>query len=148
MKVILLQDVKGLGKAEDIVEVSDGYANNYLFKKQLAVRSTPQALNDVKMKRRALEAKAKQSLDQAKADGERLSGKMYTLSLKAGSEGKLYGAVTPMDVANLLAEDGFSVDRRTIGFKEPVRTLGIHDLTVKLHNEVTVPIQLNVVAAD
>lgn len=145
MKVVLLQDVKKLGKAGDVCEVSPGYANNFLFKKELAAPLSKDALNVVKTRQRAEEAKAEQALDQAQAWAAKLKDKIFTLKIKSGAEGKLYGAVTAMDVAELLKKEGFDVDRRHIQFKEQIKTAGLHDVTVRLHTDVTAPFVVNVV---
>ncbi|HHU12258.1 MAG TPA: 50S ribosomal protein L9 [Clostridiaceae bacterium] len=146
MKVVLLEDVKGLGSAGDVCEVSPGYATNFLYKKKLAMPLSKDALNEVTTRQRAEKAKAEKAKEQAEAWGNQLKGRIFTLTLKGGAEGKLYGAVTAMDVAQLLAEEGFTVDKRHIQFKEAVKTTGLHDLTVRLHADVQVPIVLNVVA--
>lgn len=146
MKVVLLEDVKGLGKAGEICEVSPGYATNFLFRRKLATELSKNALNEVQTKQRAEAAKAKQAKDQAEAWSKKLKGQIFTLKLKAGAEGKLYGAVTTADVAKLLEQEGFSVDKRNIQLKDAIKTAGLHDISVKLHTDVNVPIVLNVVA--
>jgi len=102
MKVILLTEVKGLGKADDVVEVNDGYARNLLFKKSLALEATPVNLNAIKLKKGSLAEKARRELLEAKENGKKLSDQRITLTMKSGEGGRLYGAVTAMDIAAIL----------------------------------------------
>ena len=146
MKVILLQDVKGHGKADDIVEVNDGYARNFLFKKNLALEATPANLNSVKNKKKAEAAKAARNLEEAKEVGAKLKDKIFSLPAKSGEGGRLYGAITSMDIANLLEKEGYKVDKRNINFKQQIKNLGDFEAEVKLHQQVTVKIGIKVVA--
>ncbi len=144
MKVILLQEVKGLGKTDDIVEVNDGYARNLLFKKNLALEATPANLNTVKLKRGAQAEKARRELVEAKETGARLNGKHFTLVMKSGEGGRLYGAVTAMDIAGALAAGGFTVDKKNVVIKNPIKSIGSFEVSVKLHTEVTVTVMIDV----
>jgi len=144
MKVILLQEVKGLGKTDDIVEVNDGYARNLLFKKNLALEATPANLNTVKLKRGAQAEKARRELIEAKETGAKLSGQHFTLPMKSGEGGRLYGAVTAMDVASALAAAGFSVDKKNVVIKNPIKAVGSFEISIKLHTEVTVTVMIDV----
>ncbi|MDI9498034.1 MAG: 50S ribosomal protein L9 [Bacillota bacterium] len=146
MKVVLLQDVPKLGKKDQVVEVAAGYARNYLFRRNLAIEATSEALNVVATRRRAEEAKADQALTKARETGAEISGRTFTIRMKCGSSGRLYGALTAMDVAAALAEAGFEIDRRGIDIKNPLREIGITDVSLKLHPEVTVPIKIEVLA--
>ena len=146
MKVILLQDVKGHGKADDIVEVNDGYARNFLFKKDLALEATPANLNSVKNKKKAEAAKSARELEDARKVGETLNNKIFTLPVKCGEGGRLYGAITSMDVAAALEKEGYSVDKRNINFKTQIKNLGDFEADVKLHPKVTVKIGVKVTA--
>ncbi len=146
MKVVLLQDVPKLGKKNEVVEVAAGYARNYLFRRKLAVEATSTALNVVETRRRAEEAKADQALAKAREIGAEVSGRTFTIHMKCGSGGRLYGALTAMDVAAALAEAGFEIDRRGVDIKSPLREIGITDVSLKLHPEVTVPIRIEVLA--
>ena len=147
MKVILLQDVKNLGKADQIVEVSDGYANNMLIRRKLAMEATPANLNTVKTRKNARAARAERERDEAKETAEVLKDKTFTLEIKCGEGGKLYGAVTAIDVAAVMAKDGFAVDRRGIAIPSPIKSLGSHKVYVKLHADVTVQVTIDIVAA-
>lgn len=146
MKVVLLQDVKGLGKAGEVCDVSPGYATNFLFKKKLATQLSKNALNEVETKKRAEAAKAKQAKDQAEAWAKKLKGQIFTLPVKSGAEGKLYGAVTAMDVAAVLKKEGYDIDKRNISFGDAIKTAGLHDVSIRIHTDVTVQIVVNVVA--
>lgn len=146
MKVILLQDVKGLGKTDDIVEVSDGYARNLLFRKNLALESTPANLNTIKLRKGSQAEKSRRELEEAKANGALLSGRHVVLEMKAGEGGRLYGAVTAMDVASALAKDGFHVDKKNVIIKNPIKAVGSFEVSLKLHTEVLTTIMVDVKA--
>ncbi len=146
MKVILLEDVKSLGKADDIVNVNDGYARNFLFKKNLALEATASNLNSVKNRKKAENARAAQKLEDAKVSAAKLEGKTFTLPVKCGEGGRLYGAVTAMDIAGALEKQGFEVDKRGINIKQAIKALGSFDVEVKLHSDVTAKITVQVVA--
>lgn len=144
MKVILLEDVKGLGKANDIVEVSDGYARNFLYKKNLALESTPSNMNAIKLKKGSLAEKARRELAEAQETGRMLSGQAVTLEMKTGEGGRLYGAVTAMDIAAALAKKGYKVDKKQITIKNPIKMIGTCEVGLRLHAEVTVNITVDV----
>lgn len=144
MKVVLLQDVKKLGKADDIVDVNDGYARNFLFKQKLAVEATKENLNEVKLRKRAEAVKAERALDDAKAMAEELEGKAFTMKMKAGAGGRLYGTLTAMDVAAALVAAGYDVDKRNITIETPLKNLGTARVKLKLHNEVTANVDIKV----
>lgn len=144
MKVILLENVKSVGKEDDIVEVNDGYARNFLIRRKLALEATPANLHDVKQRKQTQAAKAKREIEEAKKLASDLDNKTFTLSMKAGEGGKLYGAVTAMDVAALLKENGFIVDKRGINLKTTIKNIGTFTADLKLHNEVIVSINLKV----
>lgn len=144
MKVILLSDVKGLGKTDDIVEVSDGYARNFLFKKNCALEATPSNLNTIKNRKGALAERARRDLEEAKAAGSSLSGRRIVLPMKTGEGGRLYGAVTAGDIADALEKQGFKADKKNITMRSPMKTTGEYEASVKLHTEVTVSIVVEV----
>jgi len=147
MKVILLTEVKGLGKADDVVEVNDGYARNLLFKKNLALEATPNNMNAIKLKKGSLAEKARRELIDAKENGSRLSDKRITLEMKSGEGGRLYGAVTAMDISAALEKQGFKVDKKHIIIKNSIKSVGTFEVTVKLHQEVSVNITIDVKSA-
>lgn len=146
MKVILLADVKGLGKADDIVEVNDGYARNFLFKKNLALEATPTNLNAIKLKKGSLAEKSRRELIAAQEAGRTLAGQNITLEMKSGEGGRLYGAVTAMDVAAALEKKGYKIDKKQISIKNPIKMIGSCEVGLKLHPEVSVNITVDVVA--
>ncbi len=148
MKVILIKDVKGLGKVDAIVEVQDGYARNFLFKQNLALEATPANLNTVKTRKNAEAAKAVRERQQAVETGERLKGQVFTLAMKCGEGGRLYGAVTAMDVAAAMERQGMKVDKRDIKLPDHIKSCGLYEAEVRLHHDVTVKFQLNVVALE
>ena len=146
MKVILLEDVAKLGKRDDVVDVNPGYARNFLFRRKLAVEATPAAMNDVAMRRRAEAAKAENAREVAQEMGEALKGRTFTIMMKSGEGGRLYGTLTAMDIAAALLEQGFDVDRRNIVIHTPLKQVGSTGVTLKLHSEVAVPITIEVLS--
>ena len=123
MKVILLEDVKGLGKVDDIVEVHDGYARNFLFHKKLALEATPANLNVVKTRKTAEKARQARELAQAREIKASIDGQVITLPIKCGEGGRLYGSLTTMDIAAALDKAGHKVDKRGITIHSQVKTL-------------------------
>lgn len=144
MKVILLTEVKGLGKADDVVEVNDGYARNLLFKKNLALEATPVNMNSIKLKKGAQAEKARRELIEAKEVGKKLADQKLSVAMKSGEGGRLYGAVTAMDVAAALEKQGYKVDKKHIIIKNPIKSIGSFDVTLKLHPDVSVNISIEV----
>ena len=148
MKVILLEDVKGLGKADDIVEVNDGYARNFLFKKNMALESTPSNLNSIKIKKAAQAERARRHFEECKETGSKLAGQTFKLEMKAGEGGRLYGAVTALDIAAAVSKAGFVIDKKNLTIKNPIKAIGSYDVAVKLHTEVSVNIKVQVIAVE
>lgn len=146
MKVILIADVKGLGKADDVVEVSDGYARNMLFKKNLALEATPVNMNTIKMKKGAQAERARRELEDARTNAVKLDGKRFNVEVKSGEGGRLYGAVTAMDIAAAMEKEGFKVDKKNITIKSPIKFVGSFEVSVKLHTEVSVTVTIDVKA--
>jgi large subunit ribosomal protein L9 len=146
MEVILREDIKTLGRAGELVRVKPGYARNYLLPQGLAYEAT-----EGNKKRIAAESKARAARGQAeKAEAERiaaaLSAVSLTLSGKAGEEGKLFGSITAQDIADALAREGHTVDRRRIELEHPIKTLGSHAVVVRVHPEVHAEVRVSVVA--
>lgn len=149
MKVILLADVKGTGKKEEIVNVSDGYARNFLFPKKLAVEATPGASKEIERKK---EAERKREMERrAAADKKAMSlrGKVITVKAKCGAQGRLYGSVTGQEIADALnAQYQVAVDKRKIDMGDPIRTVGESEVVVKLYPEISAKMTVRVVAAE
>jgi large subunit ribosomal protein L9 len=147
MKLILTQEVSGLGTPGDVVEVKDGYARNYLVPRSLAVAWTKGGEKQVASIQKARTSREIKTLDEAQAVKARLEGKPVQLTAKAGQSGRLFGAVTPADIAAaVVAAGGPQLDRRKIELAQPVKSLGNHQLTVHLHEGVKAVVTLEVVA--
>lgn len=147
MKVILLADVKGKGKKDQIIDVSDGYARNFLFPKKLAAEADAKALGDAKNKEEARLRKIELEKAAAKELSEKLLGVVVKLTSKAGADGKIYGSITSSDIAEALKEQsGIEIDRRKIVLDKPIKAFGKYELDVKLYPEIVG--KINVVVAD
>ena len=145
MKVVLLKDVKNVGKRDDILTVSDGYARNFLFPQKLAAEATPGALKEIQRKRAAQDAREAELLAEAKQKAEALKGKVIALEVKCGEKGRLYGSVTSAEVAEALEKQhGIKVDKRKIDIGEPIRETGVRTITVRLLSGVSTSMQLDV----
>ena len=145
MKVVLLKDVKNVGKRDDILTVSDGYARNFLFPQKLAVEATPGALKEIERKRAAQDAREAEWLAEAKAKAETLRDKVIVLEVKCGEKGRLYGSVTAAEVADALEKQhGIKVDKRKIDIGDPIREVGVRPISVWLYSGVTTPMKLDV----
>lgn len=146
MKVILISDVGGLGSRGDMVEVKDGYANNYLIPKGLAVRSTKGKAREASQLAREKMVKADRGLYRAEEIAQSISGHTFETTAKAGEEGKLFGAITSRDIAGLLEKElSLEVDRKKIHLDEHIKTVGLHEARIKLHPQVEAIIHLKVV---
>ena len=145
MKVVLLKDVKNVGKRDDILTVSDGYARNFLFPQKLAAEATPGALKEIQRKRAAQDAREAEMLAEAKDKAAALKDKAITLEVKCGDKGRLYGSVTAAEVAEALEKQhGIKVDKRKIDIGEPIREIGERTISVWLYSGVTTPMKLDV----
>jgi len=145
MEVILREHVDNLGNRGEIVKVADGYARNYLLPRKLALPATDSNKKHVERERRILEAREAQEKGQAEALASRLAAVEIAIARRVGEADQLYGSVTSADITEFLKEKGFEVDRRKIIMPEPLRTLGDHDVPLKLHREVTVPLKVRIV---
>ncbi len=145
MKVVLLKDVKNVGKRDDILTVSDGYARNFLFPQKLAAEATPGALKEIQRKRAAQDAREAEMLAEAKDKAAALKDKVITLEVKCGEKGRLYGSVTAAEVADALEKQhGVKVDKRKIDIGDPIRETGMRTISVWLYSGVTTPMKLDV----
>ncbi len=146
MKVILREDLGGLGKRGDIVEVKEGYARNFLLPRHKAIPATDGAVNQAAAMRRARDLRDAQDRESAQAIASALVARTITITAKAGAEGRLYGSVTTADVAEAVAaQTNVTLDKRQLS-SEPIKALGTHTVTAKLHADVEFPITVEVVA--
>lgn len=145
MKVILLQDVKSLGKKDAIVEVSDGYGQNYLIPRKLAVVATAGNMNEVKQRKESLDNKAKKELEAAKEYAAKLNDKVVTIYAKVGENGKLFGAISNKDIQEAIKKQyGLDVDKKKIVLNEPIKTVGSHIVEIKLYTGVNAKITVKI----
>lgn len=145
MKVVLLKDVKNKGKKGEIVNVNDGYAQNYLIPNGLAISASSSAINEANQAKQASAYKEEQNVKNAKDMAEKLQGKEYTIKVKSGANGKIFGSVTNKEVTELLEKQGFIIDKKKIEV-DSIKSLGIYNVKIKLYVGVTTSIILNVVA--
>ncbi len=146
MKVILKEDIKGTGKRGDVIEVSDGYARNFLIKKGLAEAATPAAINEMKQKKTSEDFHKAENVKALKELAAQISGTGLTLAIRAGENGKTFGSVTTQHIASALAELGFDVDKKKVLLKDPIKSVGTYDVEVRLMEGVLSKIKVNVVA--
>ena len=148
MKVVLLQDVKGQGKKDQIVEVSDGYARNFLFPKKLAAVADAKVMNDIKNKEAAREYKIEQEKKAARETAAKLQSIVVKLKIQQGADGKFYGSVTTKDIGEALAaQHKIEIDRRKLQIKDPIKTFGAHAIEIKLYPEITGTVNIVVAQA-
>ena len=145
MKLILLEDVKSVGKKGDIVNKNDGYALNYHIHKKLAVEATKANMNDLELKKKAEEKRKKEELEEAKKIAEQLNDKVVKVSVKAGENGKVFGSVTNKEIADALAKQtGMDIDKKKISFDAPIKMVGRRIVKIKLHPQVTVELAVEI----
>ncbi|MDR1438926.1 MAG: 50S ribosomal protein L9 [Clostridiales bacterium] len=147
MKVILKEEVKGLGKKEDMVNVSDGYARNFLFPRGIAVEATKDNLNIMKTRKDAEKTKSDRERAHAESLAAKISGLELAIKCKAGAHAQLFGSITSKDIADeLKAKFGLDVDKKKIALDEPLKTLGEHIVGVRLHKGITAKLKVSVEA--
>ena len=145
MKVILLQDVKSLGKEGEIVNVNDGYARNFIIPKKLGVEANNKNLNDLKLKKSNEEKIAKENKEAAEKLAGELKAGQILLKIKVGEGGKAFGSVSAKEIAAAVKEQmGLDVDKKKIQLKETLKTLGTHNVPIKLHPEVTAELKVEI----
>ena len=138
MKVILLEDVKALGKKGQIVNVNDGYARNFILPKKLGVEANNKNLNDLKLKKANDEKIAQEQLEEAQELGKKIEAGKVELAIKVGEGGRTFGSVSTKEIAAAVKEQmGYDIDKKKIQLKEAIKTLGTHNVPVKLHTKVT-----------
>jgi len=144
MQVVLLERVEKLGQMGDVVKVKDGFARNYLLPRKKALRATKANMAYFETQRTQLEARNLERKGEAHAIGQKLDGKTFVLLRQAGDRGQLYGSVSPRDIADIISAGGFSVARSQVPLDKPIKTVGMHPITVVLHPEVRVHVTINV----
>lgn len=145
MKVILLQDVKSLGKKDDVVEVSDGYAKNFIIKNKLGVEATSKNLNDLKLKKANNEKVAAENLAEAKEYAKLIETKTVVVKLKAGEGGKTFGSVSSKEISSeAKSQFDLDIDKKKIVLNEAIKTFGTFEVPVKLHPQVTATLKVKV----
>lgn len=145
MKVILLEDVKSLGKKGDTVNVSDGYARNMLFPKKLGVEANAKNMNDLKLQKANKEKVAQEQLDAARAFAEEISKKEIVISIKVGEGGKTFGSISSKEIAEAAkTQHGLDIDKKKIQMSAPIRALGTTGVAIKLHPKVTAELKVTV----
>ena len=144
MKVILLQDVKGKGKKGQMIEVSDGYARNFMLPKKLAIEATPDAINTMRMNDKATQERIAREKAEAMAISKQLRELTVTVTAKGGGNGRLFGSVTNAEVADALAKQGVKLDKRKIVLNETIKNVGTYTATCKLGYEITAPLTVKI----
>ena len=145
MKVILIEDVKALGKKGEVVDVSDGYAKNKLLPGKLAVEANNKNMNDLKLQKKHEDKVAQENLEAARALAGDLEGKTVTVSVKSGEGGKVFGSVSSKEIAKAAKDQlGLELDKKKMQLDDAIKSLGYHNVTVKLHPKVTATLRVNV----
>ena len=148
MKVILLQDVKGKGKKGQLLEVSDGYARNFMLPKKLAIEATADAINTMRMNDKAAAEKAAKERAEALEISKKLREMTLTVTAKGGGAGRLFGSVTNQEIADALkASNGIALDKRKIVISDPIKNVGTYTVTCKLGYEISAPLTVKIVEA-
>ncbi len=148
MKVILLEDVKALGKKGEIVNVSDGYARNCILPKKLGLEATSKNLNDLKLKKANEARLAQEQLEEAQALGKKIEAGKVELAIKVGEGGRAFGSVSSKEIAAAVKEQmGYDIDKKKIQLKDALKTLGTHTVPIKLHPKVTADLKVIVTEA-
>ena len=144
MKVVLLQDVKGKGKKGQIIEVSDGYARNYMLPRKMAIEATADAVNTVKMNDKATQERIAREKAEALAISKKLREMTLVVTAKGGGAGRLFGAVTNAEIAAALEKQGVKLDKRKIVISEPIKNVGTYTVTCKLGYEINAPLTVKI----
>ena len=144
MKVILLQDVKGKGKKGQMLEVSDGYARNFMLPKKLAIEATPDAINTMRMSDKATQERIAREKAEALATANKLRGMTVIVKAKGGGAGRLFGSVTNAEVAAALEKQGVKLDKRKIVLNETIKNVGTYTATCKLGYEINAPLTVKI----
>jgi large subunit ribosomal protein L9 len=145
MKVILIDEIRGLGTRGDIVTVKDGYARNFLIPKKLAREATSGNLKSIEQEKKKWSLLAQQEREEAQKAADSVKGVKVTIQKRVGDTGQLFGSVTANEIADALVAKGVQVEKRRIELDHPIKSLGVHDVEVRLHKDVTAHIQVEVV---
>jgi large subunit ribosomal protein L9 len=147
VQVILSEDVASLGNAGELVNVKPGFARNYLIPQGKAIAATEASKRGLEHQQRVIAEKVRREVELLEGERKKIDGVVVEIAAQAGDEGKLFGSVTVVQIAEKLAEQGLDIDRRRIDLADPIKALGEHDVVVKLHRQVTATIKVKVVAA-
>jgi len=148
MQVILREDIDNLGKIGDLVKVADGYARNFLVPKKKAIEATPKNVHAMDHAKKMVSDRIRKLKKEAAADADRIKALAITIKAKSGEEGKLFGSVTSMDIAEAMKAQGVTIDKRKIVLDEPIKRLGDFTVAVKLHADVMAEFKLSVIAEE
>ncbi|MCH5148217.1 MAG: 50S ribosomal protein L9 [Clostridiales bacterium] len=148
MKVVLLQDVKGQGKKGEIVDVNEGYARNFLIKKGFAEAATASKINDINQKKAAADYHKAEEIKATQALAKEINGKLFTVKIKAGQKGKVFGSVTGANISDALQEAGYNVDKKKIVLPQPIKIVGEYEIELKLMEGISSKIKINVVGVE
>ena len=144
MKVLLLKDVKSVGKKGEIIEVNDGYARNFLIKKGLAQQATAGVINETNQKNAALAKQKQKEYEDAVAMAKELNGKTISVVIKFGDNGKSFGAVTSKEISTELSKLGYDIEKKKINLKDSIKTAGVFDVEIKVYTNVNATIKVDV----
>jgi large subunit ribosomal protein L9 len=145
MQIILLQDVKALGKKGELVNVSDGYARNFILPKKVGLEANAKNLNDLKLQKAAEEKKQKEILEEAKTLAKDLESKTLELKIKTGEGGRTFGSISSKEIAQeLKTQYSLDIDKKKLQINDPIKTIGTHTVPVKLHPQVTAELKVKV----
>ncbi len=144
MKVILLQDVKGKGKKGQMLEVSDGYARNFMLPKKMAIEATPDAINTMRMNDKATAERIAKEKAEALDIANKLRSMTLTVTAKGGGAGRLFGSVTNQEIADALGKNGIKLDKRKIVIADPIKNIGTYTVTCKLGYEISAPLTVKI----
>lgn len=148
MKVILKADIKGVGKKDQIINASDGYANNYLFPKDLAVPADKGNMNNLKAKQESNEHRKELEREDARKDAKKIEGILLKMQVKSGENGKIFGSITSKEIAeNLEKQYKIKVDKKKIMLQEPIKTLGMFNVEIKLYENIVAKLKINIISA-
>lgn len=145
MEIILLEDVKTLGKKGEMVKVNDGYARNFILPKKLGIEATPKNLNDLKLKKANDERVAQEKLEEARAFAAEIGTKQVELSIKAGKDGRTFGSISTKEIAQAAKEQlGYDIDKKKMQLSDPIKAGGVFHVTIKIHPKVSAELKVHV----